>query len=264
MSGNRHPEAARRYHDATVHSPQSVRSGSRGLDWDTKPEPFKIYPGLAGRRPASRLSRAGSRRAGGHLDRARRCGPARPRAPGLAPLLLGRRHQAHELSGRRHHVLPRRAVNGGAVPDGGLRGRGRRRGARRRGLPLLARRLRAAAPARGRLPRRPRHRRCRRRPGRATGDADPLRHLLAQHLEVPGAGLPPPLLGLGLACSSNLLASATALDLPARAITGFVDLEVNGLLALDAEKEGALLLAPVGGQGRSLRCLPSSPRSRPR
>ncbi|HEV2056459.1 MAG TPA: nitroreductase family protein, partial [Methylomirabilota bacterium] len=49
---------------------------------------------------------------------------------------------------------------------------------------------------------------------------------------------------------SNLLAAATALDLPARTITGFVDLEVNGLLALDAEKEGALLMAPVGGQGR--------------
>ena len=46
MSGNRHPEAARRYHDATMHSPQSVRSGGHGLDWATKPEPFKIYPGL--------------------------------------------------------------------------------------------------------------------------------------------------------------------------------------------------------------------------
>ena len=46
MSGNRHVEAARRYHEATAHSPQSIRSGGRGLDWDTKPEPFKIYPGL--------------------------------------------------------------------------------------------------------------------------------------------------------------------------------------------------------------------------
>ncbi len=35
--------------------------------------------------------------------------------------------------------------------------------------------------------------------------------------------------------------------LPARAVAGFVDLEVNGLLAVDPEKEGALLLAPVGG-----------------
>ena len=48
---------------------------------------------------------------------------------------------------------------------------------------------------------------------------------------------------------ANLLAGATALDLPARAVTGFVDLEVNGLLGLDAEKEGALCLVPVGGQG---------------
>jgi SagB-type dehydrogenase family enzyme len=49
---------------------------------------------------------------------------------------------------------------------------------------------------------------------------------------------------------SSLLAAASALDLAARAVTGFVDLEVNGLLALDAEKEGALVLAPVGGRGR--------------
>src|SRR5437016_4918280 len=48
---------------------------------------------------------------------------------------------------------------------------------------------------------------------------------------------------------SNLLAAANALDLPARVVTGFVDLEVNGLLALDGEKEGALVLTPVGGQG---------------
>jgi len=55
---------------------------------------------------------------------------------------------------------------------------------------------------------------------------------------------------------ANLLATASALDLPARAATGFVDLEVNGLLGLDAEKEGALLLVPVGGQGRPA---PASP-----
>src|SRR5439155_9913596 len=46
---------------------------------------------------------------------------------------------------------------------------------------------------------------------------------------------------------ANLLAAATALALPVRAVAGFVDLEVNGLLAVDPEKEGALLLAPVGG-----------------
>ena len=51
-------------------------------------------------------------------------------------------------------------------------------------------------------------------------------------------------------------APATALDLPARVVTGFVDLEVNGLLALDGEKEGALVLVPVGGQ---LNAAPPAP-----
>jgi SagB-type dehydrogenase family enzyme len=47
---------------------------------------------------------------------------------------------------------------------------------------------------------------------------------------------------------ANLLASATALGLEARVVTGFVDREVNALLGLDAGKEGALQLVPVGGQ----------------
>jgi len=55
---------------------------------------------------------------------------------------------------------------------------------------------------------------------------------------------------------ANLLASATALDLDARVVTGFVDLEVNGLLGLDAEKEGALVLAPVGTAGQSASVSP--------
>jgi SagB-type dehydrogenase family enzyme len=45
---------------------------------------------------------------------------------------------------------------------------------------------------------------------------------------------------------ANLLASATALDLEARVVTGFVDREVNALLGLDAGKEGALELVPIG------------------
>lgn len=47
---------------------------------------------------------------------------------------------------------------------------------------------------------------------------------------------------------ANLLASATALGLVARIVTGFVDGEVNALLGLDAGKEGALELVPVGGE----------------
>jgi hypothetical protein len=36
------------YHDATKHSPISVRSRAQFLDWDNKPHPFKVYAGLDG------------------------------------------------------------------------------------------------------------------------------------------------------------------------------------------------------------------------
>ncbi len=48
---------------------------------------------------------------------------------------------------------------------------------------------------------------------------------------------------------AHLLAVARALDLPARLVTGFVDAQLNGLLGLDAEKEGALVAVPLGAAG---------------
>jgi SagB-type dehydrogenase family enzyme len=45
VSGN--TDAARRYHERTKHSYESVRRGSRGLDWANQPVPYKEYPGLA-------------------------------------------------------------------------------------------------------------------------------------------------------------------------------------------------------------------------
>ena len=50
---------------------------------------------------------------------------------------------------------------------------------------------------------------------------------------------------------SQFLAAARALELPARLVTGFVDAQVNGLLGLDAGKEGALVIAPIGAEGPS-------------
>jgi SagB-type dehydrogenase family enzyme len=47
----------------------------------------------------------------------------------------------------------------------------------------------------------------------------------------------------------QLLAVAHALDLPARLVTGFEDALLNGLLGLDAEKEGALVAVPLGAAG---------------
>jgi len=48
---------------------------------------------------------------------------------------------------------------------------------------------------------------------------------------------------------AQLLAAARALELPARLVTGFVDAQLNGLLGLDAEKEGALVAVPLGAAG---------------
>src|SRR5437899_793386 len=39
---------ARRYHDLTSHTPDSVRSGGHTLDWDNKPFPFKVYTDIPG------------------------------------------------------------------------------------------------------------------------------------------------------------------------------------------------------------------------
>ncbi|MCL5743966.1 MAG: SagB/ThcOx family dehydrogenase [Acidobacteria bacterium] len=43
---NADTEAAWRYHNATRHSPESVRRSARGLDWSNQPLPFKIYRDL--------------------------------------------------------------------------------------------------------------------------------------------------------------------------------------------------------------------------
>lgn len=46
MTDNRDIQIARRYHQATKHSPISIRQEAHRLDWENKPYPFKIYPDL--------------------------------------------------------------------------------------------------------------------------------------------------------------------------------------------------------------------------
>ena len=45
-SGNWNTEAARRYHEATKHSYESVRRRARPLDWANQPVPYKDYAGI--------------------------------------------------------------------------------------------------------------------------------------------------------------------------------------------------------------------------
>jgi len=46
--GNREIEAARTYHALTKHSYTSVRSNAHFLDWQNRPLPYKLYPEVAG------------------------------------------------------------------------------------------------------------------------------------------------------------------------------------------------------------------------
>jgi len=50
---------------------------------------------------------------------------------------------------------------------------------------------------------------------------------------------------------ANMLAVATASGLPAEVVLGFVDAEVNGLLDLDARREVALCMVPIGSTPES-------------
>ena len=43
MTGNDAVEIARRFHDGTMHTPDSVRTSTHALEWDIKPFPFKVY-----------------------------------------------------------------------------------------------------------------------------------------------------------------------------------------------------------------------------
>jgi SagB-type dehydrogenase family enzyme len=46
ISANDEIDRARRYHDRTAHSPESVRRDRHRLDWANLPAPFKLYPDL--------------------------------------------------------------------------------------------------------------------------------------------------------------------------------------------------------------------------
>ena len=255
MSGNAHSEAARRYHDATMHSPQSVRASGHRLDWDTKPEPFKIYPEL----PAVPLPRDFPVPA---LDAL----PAISGAPAaVAALDLERLASLLFFTAG---VTKRKAYPGGgtmyfrAAPSTGA--------LYQTEVYIVAAEVAGLVPGVYHFS-----------PGdfvlRRLRDGDFRGALAIAAADEDLAVRPATLILSGLywrntwkyqargyrhlfwdsgSMLANLLATASALDLPARAATGFVDLEVNGLLGLDAEKEGALLLVPVGGQGRPA---PASP-----
>ncbi len=245
---NRAIESARRYHDQTAHSPQSVRASGHRLFWEIQPSPFKIYADLEPLPlprdlPPLQMDTFGALAAAGQgadpLDLAR-----------LAALLFFSAGitRTKEYSGGGRQFF-RAAPSTGAlyqteiyVVAGDVAGL-------EAGVyhfspgDFALRRLRAGD-FRGAL-------------AVAAAD-DAIASVQAtviataiywrntwkyqargyRHLFWDSGSL-----------LANLLAAAAALEVPARLVTGFVEREVNGLLGLDAEKEGALVVAPLGREG---------------
>ena len=245
---NRATESARGYHDGTAHSPESIRASGHRLVWEIQPSPFKIYADL----PPIPLPRdlpalgmdafaALSSRGGGEapLDLAR-----------LAALLFFSagitRTKEYPGGGRQFfRAAPSTGalyqteiyVVTGAIPDlaagvyhfspGDFALRRLRAGDFRGALAVAAADDRIAA-------------------GPATLVATAI--YWRNTWKYQARGYRHLFWDSGSLCA-NLLASAAALDVDARLVTGFVEREVNGLLGVDAEKEGALLLAPLGREG---------------
>lgn len=249
ISRNQEISSARRYHDGTAHSPRSVRASGHVLDWDIKPAPFKIYPDL----PALPLPRQLPALTADTLEAlSGRAGPARPLdLEGLAALLFfsaGVTRTRRYAGGATVHF--RAAPSTGALyqtevyvvagdvaglepglyhfcpGDFALR---RLRSGDFRGAAALAAADEPLAAAPATLVLSAIYWR-----NAWKYQARGYRHLFWDA-------------GTMLA---NLLAGASALERPARLVTGFVDREMNALLGLDSQREAVLVLVPVGGAGR--------------
>ena len=245
---NRAIESARRYHDQTAHSAQSVRASGHQLVWEIQPSPFKIYADLEPLALPRDLPALG-------MDAFTALAAA---GQGTAPLDLARlaailffaagvtRTKEYPGGGRQFF---RAAPSTGAlyqteiyVVAGGVAGLDagvyhfspgdfalrRLRAGDFRGALAVA----AADDAIGATQ------------ATVIGTAIYWRNTWKyqargyRHLFWDSGSL-----------FANLLAAAAALEVPARLVTGFVEREVHGLLGLDAEKEGALVLAPLGRAG---------------
>jgi SagB-type dehydrogenase family enzyme len=253
---NSDTDVARHYHEETKHSYESVRRGAHFLDWDNQPLPFKLYRDLE-RTALPDVGDAGRVSALESLESAPATSSTPPRLVDLARLL----HYAAGVTKKRRHpggeILFRAAACTGALyhvelyvvsgPVDGLETGVYHYGPKDSVLSRLRK-----------------------------GD---WREAL-----VHASGSAPSLKDAALALVftttywrnawkyrarayrhafwdsgtilANLLAMASALDLPARLVLGFADENVNQLLDLDADKESAVGIVALGSGGGTV---PSAP-----
>jgi SagB-type dehydrogenase family enzyme len=253
---------ARAYHAATKHSWASVRRHARGLDWANKPLLFKVYPDL----PPLALPREVATPALPALDAVARGtapgGRGRLDASALAGLLFfaaGLTRRIVYPGGEVHHFRAAPStgalyqteayVVAGPVPgvEPGIYHFGPGDFALRRLRPGDHRAALAEATGRGDL----------------VADAPACLVLSAIYWRNTwkyGARAFRHFFWDAGTLLANLLATAVALDLPARVLLGFADAAVNRLLGLDGEREGSLALVPLG---REAGAPPSSPPAPP-
>ncbi len=250
MPNNRDTTSARQYHDRTAHSPESVRRSGHMLEWDIKPLPFKIYPALEPLRLPTDLSALEADTFAALVPDGPIGRPAALDLERLAALLYfaaGVTRVKGYPGGAQVHF--RAAASTGALYQTEVYVVAGEIGGLEPGVyhfnpgDFSLRRLRAGD-FRGAV-------------AQATADdavatagasvilsaiywrntwkyqARGYRHLFWD----------------GGTLLSQLLATARALDLPARLVTGFVDAHVNALLCLDARQEAALVVVPVGAWG---------------
>jgi SagB-type dehydrogenase family enzyme len=256
MADNRDIDRARRYHRETEHSPRSVRESRHTLDWDNKPSPFKLYPDL----PVIPLPRDFTAPAGDAFEAL--SGPPAPESPLDLERLAALLYFCAGVTKRKTYpggaeVFFRAAASTGALYqtevyvvaagvaglDAGVYHFGPGDFALRRLREGDVRGALAAAAADDDLAARPvtialsaiYWRNAWKYQARA------YRHLFWDS-------------GTLLA---NLIATASRLGVPARALLGFVDHEVNALLGIDGTREGALALVPLGGVTRPAPPAPS-------
>jgi SagB-type dehydrogenase family enzyme len=245
---NREIDSARGFHRETAHSPQSVRASGHTLDWDVKPSPFKIYPDLPPRpleRDLPALEIDALQALAGEGPPSRRLD-----LTALAGLLFFSagviKHKTYPGGGEMYF---RAAASTGALYQTEVY--------------VVAGDVGGLAPgvyhfSPGDFALRPL------RPGDfrgalAVAAADDALGATEATLVLSGIywrntwkyrarGYRHLFWDAGTMLA-NLLATATALGLPARLVAGFVEREVNGLLGLDPDREGALVLVPAGGDG---------------